>query len=39
MASAAQLMPIVSKAATYGDTPSSLEFHGRMTTSRKIEPT
>src|SRR6478609_5330102 len=32
-------MPITSKAATYGDAASSVEFHGRMTASRKIDPT
>src|SRR5271154_5977057 len=26
-------------AATYGEEPSSTEFHGRITTSRKTEPT
>src|SRR6516164_11626197 len=26
-------------AATYGEAPSSTEFHGRITTSRKTEPT
>src|SRR5450755_233987 len=31
-------IPISFSALTYGDEPSSLEFHGRMTTSRKIEP-
>ena len=32
-------MPIAVSALTYGDAPSSFEFHGRMTHSRKIEPT
>ncbi|CFS41602.1 Uncharacterised protein [Mycobacterium tuberculosis] len=26
-------------AATYGEAPSSNEFHGRITVSRKTEPT
>jgi hypothetical protein len=26
-------------AETYGESPSSVEFHGRMVASRKIEPT
>src|SRR4051794_39392085 len=32
-------MPISVKAATYGDAPSLLSFHGTMQTSRTIEPT
>src|SRR3954470_2183421 len=32
-------MPIVLKAATYGEAPSSVSFHGTMQASRKIEPT
>ena len=32
-------MPISSNAATYGEAPSSLSFHGTMQTSRNIEPT
>ena len=32
-------MPITWKAATYGDAASSAEFQGRITASRKIDPT
>src|SRR6478609_10677636 len=32
-------IPIAWNAATYGDAASSVEFHGRMTASRKIDPT
>src|SRR5680860_1530664 len=32
-------MPISSEAATYGERPSSLSFHGTMQTSRNIDPT
>ena len=32
-------MPIAWNAETYGEAASSVEFHGRMTASRKIEPT
>ena len=32
-------MPIVSNAATYGEAPRSLSFHGTMMTSRIIDPT
>ena len=32
-------MPISLNAATYGEAASSAEFHGRITASRKIEPT
>src|SRR3954452_17333406 len=32
-------MPICLKAATYGDAPSSVSFHGRMQVSRKTDPT
>src|SRR4051794_4353324 len=32
-------MPISLKAETYGEAASSAEFQGRMTASRKIEPT
>src|ERR1700712_5117071 len=32
-------MPITVNALTYGEDPSSFEFHGRMTASRKTEPT
>ena len=32
-------IPISSNAATYGEAPSSLLFHGTMHTSRKIDPT
>src|SRR3954454_22100376 len=39
MKSAAPGMPIRSMAATYGDSPSSAEFHGKIVASRKIEPT
>src|SRR5215217_4454203 len=39
MKSAAPGMPICSMAATYGDSPSCAEFHGRIVASRKIEPT
>ena len=38
MTFAAQWMPIRSNAETKGDAPSSCEFHGRITASRKIEP-
>src|ERR1700730_14096683 len=31
--------PMCLNAATYGEAPSSTEFHGRITTSRKTEPT
>jgi hypothetical protein len=37
--SAAKPMCICSNAATYGDSPSSAEFHGKMVASKKIEPT
>ncbi len=39
MMSAAYGMPITSKALTYGDAASSVEFQGRITASRKTEPT
>src|SRR5919107_1132173 len=39
MKSAAPGMPICSMAATYGDSPSFVLFHGRIVASRKIEPT
>src|SRR5919112_278801 len=39
MKSAATGMPICSMAATYGDSPSFAEFHGRIVASRKIDPT
>ena len=39
MMSSAYGMPISLNAATYGEAPSSLPFHGTMQTSRKIEPT
>ena len=39
MMSAAAGMPITSNAATYGESPSFASFHGRIVTSRKIEPT
>src|SRR3954451_889278 len=32
-------MPMVLNAATYGDAPSSVSFHGTMQASRKIDPT
>src|SRR6476659_10179938 len=32
-------MPMVSNAATYGEAPRSLSFHGTMMTSRIIDPT
>ena len=32
-------MPIAVNAATYGEAPSSLSFHGTMQTSRIIDPT
>src|SRR6478735_5548318 len=32
-------MPIALKAATYGEAPGSVSFHGTMQVSRKIEPT
>ena len=32
-------MPISLKAATYGEAPSSVSFHGTMHTSRNIDPT
>nr|WP_240746807.1 hypothetical protein [Cryptosporangium phraense] len=37
--SAAPGMPITSNALTYGDSPSFVEFHGRITASRKTDPT
>src|SRR5918996_5913835 len=39
MISAANGIPISSMADTYGESPSSVEFHGRIVASRKIEPT
>src|SRR3954468_14508355 len=39
MMSAAPGMFIASKAATYGEAASCLEFHGTMHTTRKTEPT
>ena len=39
MMSAAYGMPILSKALTYGDAESSVEFHGRITASRNTDPT
>jgi len=39
MISAAAGMPIASIADTYGEAPSSVEFHGRIVASRKIDPT
>src|SRR6478752_4453713 len=39
MRSAAKGIPISWKAATYGEAANLAEFHGRMTASRKIEPT
>src|SRR5215213_148570 len=39
MMSAAPGIPISAMAATYGDSPSSVEFHGRIVASRKMEPT
>ena len=39
MMSAAYGMPITSKALTYGDAESSVEFHGRITASRNTDPT
>src|SRR5919107_1263918 len=39
MISAAAGIPIESRALTYGEDPSSGEFHGRIVTSRKIDPT
>jgi hypothetical protein len=39
MISAANGIPITSIADTYGESPSSVEFHGRIVASRKIEPT
>ena len=39
MMSSAYGMPISLNAATYGDAPSSLSFHGTMQTSRNTEPT
>src|SRR4051794_30166470 len=36
---AAYGMPIVRNADTYGEAASSAEFQGRITASRKIEPT
>src|SRR4029453_14419206 len=39
MISAANGIPITSIAETYGESPSLVEFHGRIVASRKIEPT
>src|SRR5215211_6305710 len=39
MISPANGIPISSMADTYGESPSSVEFHGRIVASRKIEPT
>src|SRR3954469_80580 len=39
MMSAAPGMPMRSNALTYGEAPSSWEFHGRITASRNTDPT
>ena len=39
MMSSAYGIPISLKAATYGEAPRSASFQGRITASRKIEPT